>query len=301
VVLGFNLLVILWGALVRASRSGEGCGDRWPLCNGVVIPHAAQIATLIEFTHRATTGIAFVLVAAMAVWAFLRYRHELVWPAAAASFVFLITEALLGAGLVLFNYAGAEVSAGRVVYLSAHLINTMLLVAAIALTAWWGARPGAGIRLAGADAGVCATSILALLAVAVTGAMTALGDTLFPASSLGAGFAADFSSAAPWLVKLRVVHPLIAVVAGVYVAAVAGRIGRGSRPARAVMALVTLQIAAGIFNLYLLAPVWMQLVHLLLADLLWIALVIFTAATFEKPSADSVVLPNRVLERLAER
>jgi heme a synthase len=305
VVLGFNLLVILWGALVRASRSGEGCGDHWPLCNGVVIPHAAQIATLIEFTHRATTGIAFVFVAAMAVWAFRRYRHELVWPAAAASLFFLITEALLGAGLVLFNYAGAEVSAGRVVYLSAHLINTMLLVATIALTAWWGARPGAGIRLKGRDASACATSILALLAVAVTGAMTALGDTLFPASSLGAGFASDFSSAAPWLVKLRVVHPLIAVVAGVTIAAVAERIGQGSRLARAVMALVTLQIAAGIFNLWLLAPVWMQLVHLLLADLLWIALVIFTAATVEKPSANSgtnsVVVPNRVLERLAER
>lgn len=293
--------MILWGALVRASRSGEGCGDRWPLCNGVVIPHAAQIATLIEFTHRATTGIAFLLVAAMAVWAFRRYRHELVWPAAAASLFFLITEALLGAGLVLFNYAGAEVSAGRVVYLSAHLINTMLLVAAIALTAWWAARPGAGIRLAGADAKFCATSMLALLAVAVTGAMTALGDTLFPASSLGAGFASDFSSAAPWLVKLRVVHPLIAVVAGVSVAAVAGRIGRARRPARAVMALVALQIAAGILNLYLLAPVWMQLVHLLLADLLWIALVIFTAATVEKSSAGSVVVPDSVLERLAER
>jgi heme a synthase len=273
---------------VRASRSGEGCGDRWPLCNGVVIPHAAQIATLIEFTHRATTGIAFVLVVAMAVWAYLRYRHELVWPAAAASLFFLITEALLGAGLVLFNYAGSTVSAGRVVYLSAHLINTMLLVAAIALTAWWGARPGAGIRLAGADAGFCATSMLALLAVAVTGAMTALGDTLFPAASLGAGFATDFSSAAPWLLRLRVVHPLIAVAAGIYVAAVAGRIGRARRPARAVMALVALQIAAGIFNLFLLAPVWMQLVHLLLADLLWIALVIFTAATIEKPSAGSV-------------
>src|ERR1700747_2900428 len=98
-VLGFNILVILWGALVRASRSGEGCGDHWPLCNGVVIPHAAQIATLIEFTHRATTGIAFILVAAMAVWGFRRYRYELVWPAAAASLFLLITEALLGAGL----------------------------------------------------------------------------------------------------------------------------------------------------------------------------------------------------------
>ena len=39
-VLGYNLLVIVWGAYVRASGSGAGCGNHWPLCNGVVVPNA---------------------------------------------------------------------------------------------------------------------------------------------------------------------------------------------------------------------------------------------------------------------
>src|SRR5579884_3826904 len=127
-VLAYFIAVILWGALVRASGSGAGCGDKWPLCNGVVIPHGAQIATLIEFTHRATTGIAFFSVVAMAIWAFRSFRDEPVWPAAAASVFFIVTEALLGAGLVLFDYVGSNVSVGRVMYLSAHLINTLVML-----------------------------------------------------------------------------------------------------------------------------------------------------------------------------
>ena len=51
----YNVLVILWGALVRASGSGAGCGNHWPLCNGQVIPVSPGWHTVIEFTHRQMT------------------------------------------------------------------------------------------------------------------------------------------------------------------------------------------------------------------------------------------------------
>jgi heme A synthase len=280
-VLGFNLLVIAWGALVRASGSGEGCGDHWPLCNGTVLPHAAQIATLIEFTHRATTGLALIGVVAMTLWAFRAFPVGPVRKAAAASLILILTEALLGAGLVLFRYVGNDVSIGRAVYLSAHLINTLLMLGAMALTAWWGAgHPPA--QISGPHTRWIFGALLAALAIAVTGAITALSDTLFPATSLQAGLAADFSGAAPWLVRLRIWHPVIAVLASGYILTVA--LSTRRRPwGRVVSALVVLQLTAGVVNLELLAPVWMQLLHLLLADLLWIALVIFAAAAMEQP------------------
>jgi heme A synthase len=281
IVLGFNLLVILWGALVRASKSGEGCGDHWPLCNGTVIPHAAQIATLIEFTHRVTTGIAFISVVVMTVWAFRAYRHEPVWPTAAASLALIVSEALLGAGLVLFKFVGEDASAGRAIYLSAHLINTLLMLAALALTAWWGSGHR-GIEWSGAVGSTLGVAIVAAMAIAVTGAVTALSDTLFPVQTLRAGIQADLSAASPWLVKLRIWHPVIATAAGAYIALIVSNIEGAFRLRRAVLALIGLQLAAGMLNLLLLAPVWMQLAHLLIADLLWITLVLFAAAVLEK-------------------
>jgi heme A synthase len=280
-VLGFNLLVILWGALVRASKSGEGCGDHWPLCNGVVIPHAAQIATIIEFTHRASTGVAFLSVLAMAIWAFRAFRGQPVSRAASASLFFIVTEALLGAGLVLFKYVGADQSTGRAIYLSAHLVNTMLLLAAMALTAWWASGHRA-VELSGENTTTLALALVAALIIAITGAMTALSDTLYPVRSLSVGFTADFSAASPALVRLRVLHPVIALAASVYIVIAASTVGRSQRLGRVVIALVAVQLAAGMLNIWLLAPIWLQLVHLLLADLLWIALVLLAAEALEQ-------------------
>jgi len=283
-VLGFNVLVILWGALVRASHSGEGCGDHWPLCNGAAIPHAAQIATLIEFTHRATTGIAFFSVLTMAIWAFRSFRSQPVCKSAIASLVLIVTEALLGAGLVLFRYTGTNASAGRAIYLSAHLTNTLAMLAAMTLTAWW-ASGHRRIDWSKPQARLLGWAIAAAVLIAVTGAVTALSDTLFPDTSLRAGMAADFSSASPMLLRLRVLHPAIAIAAGIFIAIAAARFWRESRFANLVIALVILQTAAGGLNLVLLAPVWMQIVHLLFADLLWISLILFSASLLEQSPA----------------
>jgi len=287
-VLAYNILVILWGAYVRATGSGAGCGSHWPSCNGAVVPRQPQIETIIEFTHRLTSGLAFILVVVLLVWA-LR-AHPKGHPArlgAVLSMVFIIAEALVGAGLVLFGWVADDQSIGRVISISVHLVNTFLLLAALTLTAWW-ASGGERIVLRGQGASVWlfALGFLGVLVLGISGAITALGDTLFPSGSLAEGIAQDFATTAHFLVRLRVWHPLIAMLNGLYLALLGGLIylfratPHIQRLAITLGALFLAQLVAGLINLGLLAPVWMQLVHLLLADLVWIALVLLAAANF---------------------
>jgi cytochrome c oxidase assembly protein subunit 15 len=278
-MLGWNMLVILWGAYVRASGSGAGCGSHWPLCNGEVLPVAPRIETIIEFTHRVMSGVALVGVVALWLWsrAVFALGHR-VRRVALASFVFLITEAVLGAGLVLFNYVDKDQSVGRAFYLSLHLVNTLLLLGALVLTAWF--SRGAERISTRRSSFVMAALPIAIL-VSVAGAIAALGDTLFPATSLQQGFHQDFSAAANFLLRLRILHPALAILAGCYFVAVSVFVLRSKQQAQmatklaiGVAVLALAQLGAGAINLLLLAPVWMQITHLLLADSLWIGLVL---------------------------
>src|ERR1019366_2527076 len=97
-VLGYNLAVVLWGAFVRATGSGAGCGNHWPLCNGGLTPHSPAVAPIIEFTHRVTSGLDLALVALLVIWAFRGFPPgHAVRRMAVFSGVFLMTEALIGA------------------------------------------------------------------------------------------------------------------------------------------------------------------------------------------------------------
>jgi heme A synthase len=292
-VLAYNLGVVLWGAFVRATGSGAGCGNHWPLCNGTVAqgPEGAppSAATIIEFTHRLTSGLDLVLVALLVVWAFRRFpRQHPVRLGATLSALFLITEALIGAALVLLEHTAKNASVSRAYSLSTHLINTLTLLACLTLTAWWsterpapnGATSASGSR--GRAVWMAGVSLASVVVLGVSGAITALGDTLFPVSSLAAGLAQDLDPAANIFLRLRLFHPLIAVAVAAWllfyaVSSASRRPGVGRR-AWSLVALLGAQIVAGVVNLLLLAPVWMQVVHLLLADLLWITLVLLSAA-----------------------
>ncbi|HVN06370.1 MAG TPA: COX15/CtaA family protein [Bryobacteraceae bacterium] len=282
-VLAYNMLVVLWGAFVRATGSGAGCGNRWPLCNGVVVPRAASVQTIIEFTHRVMSGVAILGVCGLCLWAFLLFpRGRRARLFAALSAVFLFAEALLGAGLVLFRYVEHNASAGRAVYLSAHLVNTQILLAMLALTAWFGAE-GASRRWHAAPRVVMAALPVAVI-VAVSGAIAALGDTLFPARSVSAGIHQEFAANAAALLRMRALHPVIAALGSAVVLMAAITALRSPRPAAvhcgyAVALLLFVQLAAGVINIFLLAPVWMQITHLLIADLLWISLVVTALET----------------------
>jgi heme A synthase len=277
-VLAWNLFVVLWGAYVRASGSGAGCGNHWPLCNGDVVPRAPRLETIIEFTHRMTSAVSLLATGWLAVWSVRRFpRDHPVRRYALLSVVFLFAEALLGAGLVLFEFVASNASVGRAFYLSLHLVNTQFLVAALALTAWYSRT---GVPDAVHPSSRVIAALPAALVVSVTGAIAALGDTLFPVTSLAEGMRQDISTASSFLLRLRGLHPVLAILAAGYFAYTAISVLR-SRPrpltsqiALAVIVLALAQLGAGAINITLLAPVWMQLFHLLLADLLWLSLVL---------------------------
>jgi len=296
-----TLLVILWGAYVRASRSGDGCGAHWPLCNGSVVPDATHAKTLVEFAHRATSGLAFLLVVALVVWAFRTFkRGHPARAAAVASGVLIVTESLIGAGLVLLRLVADNASVARALYLSVHLVNTFLLVAALALTAWCATEAAASrVRLREIFRGRAGLALASALVLGVSGAVAALGATLFPESAQAAPAPSETSPSAQLLFSLRhyKLHPLLALLVGGYLfyfALGAYRTsGAGSswvrRWAVSVLALVLAQTGAGLLNAALLAPVWLQLVHLLLADLLWLALVLLSASSLARQTEPRTV------------
>jgi len=286
-VLGYNLLVILWGAYVRATGSGAGCGSHWPLCNGEVIPHQPQIETIIEFTHRLMSGLALILVVVLFIWGFRAYsKGHPVRLGVSFSLFFIITEALVGAGLVLLELVADDASVGRAISIVVHLLNTFLLLAALTITVYW-ASGGKAVRLhRGLDLWLIGIGLVATMVVGASGALAALGDTLFPVQSLAEGIRQDFSATAHFLVRLRILHPTISILVGIYLILATGVINLQTkdaalhRIARVLTILVTVQLGAGFLNVLLLAPVWMQILHLLLADLVWITLVLLAAVNF---------------------
>jgi heme A synthase len=311
-VLAYNILVILWGAFVRATGSGAGCGSHWPLCNGEVVPRAPGVETIVEFAHRVTSGVSLILVLALIIWGWRLYSAgSPVRKALVASGVFIIIEALIGAWLVLAGLTAENDSIARAVSMALHLVNTFLLLAALALVAWW-ASGGEPIRLRGQGAHgqdlLVAGWLLALFAtiiVGMSGAVTALGDTLFPSESLLEGFRDDFSPTAHILVRARVLHPAIAVASAVF-AVLLGRLIAAKRPdprtqnfSTIQISLFVVQVFVGALNVALLAPVWMQLVHLGLAVAVWLSLIFLGASAFAEREAR--VKPEAALAGRAAR
>ncbi|MBN2503702.1 MAG: COX15/CtaA family protein [Anaerolineales bacterium] len=280
-VVAYHVFVILWGAFVRASGSGAGCGSHWPTCNGQVIPRPEQIETLIEFFHRVTSGLAGVFVIVLLVWAFRRYPKASFgrWMAV-LSLIFVIVEGGIGAALVRFELVAGDTSAIRGLVVALHLVNTLVLLTFLTLAAWHASGREHAVRVKRpGTAWMLGIGLAGLVIVSTAGAVTALGDTLFPAESLQAGVLQDLDPTAHFLIRLRVIHPMIAVAVSVYLLAIAGVLletkanVRVSSSIRALRIVIALQLVGGLVNVILLAPVWMQIIHLLLADLLWIILI----------------------------
>jgi heme A synthase len=270
ITLAVTTVVIVWGAVVRATGSGAGCGNHWPLCDGVVVPLAPEASTIIEYTHRLTSGMAMILSLVLLVWS------RRVFPAghaarrwAVATFVLMMVEALIGAGIVLLGLVEDNASALRAGYIAGHLVNTMLLVGAMTGTIYSAQLAvGDSKRAAGGQRPASSARRVALvlmMVVAASGAVVALGDTLFPHASLREGIAADLDPTSHFLIRLRVWHPVLAVVA-------AGLTIFAFRHPM-ITTLVLLQAGLGVLNLLMLAPLWLQMVHLLGSNILWTAMV----------------------------
>lgn len=276
-VLGYTIAVILWGAYVRATGSGAGCGEHWPLCNGVALPRSPSVETMIEFTHRLTSGLSLLLVVGV-VWAARRVfvAGHRARAAAWAALAFMIGEALIGAGLVLFGLVGQNDSHARAVVMAVHLANTFFLLAALTLVARWASAPpreGPSLFTPGGW-GVLAGYV----ALGVSGAVTALGDTLYPVDSLTPGIPPELSAGGLLLIQLRAYHPWIAVVAVIGISAWIRRAGLAATFGSLTVTVLSVGLAVGALNVLLRAPVWLQLVHLLIADVGWVLLVLVADA-----------------------
>ncbi|MCB2179957.1 COX15/CtaA family protein [bacterium] len=290
-LVAYNVMVILWGAVVRSTGSGAGCGNHWPLCNGEVIPTAPQITTIIEFSHRMSSMLDGFLVIFLV---FLAYRHygkrSSVFHWALAALVVIIIEGMLGRLLVVQDWVADNVSIIRAVVVAVHLVNTYILLLTLTITAWKAnlkieVSPRKNKR-ANTLVGIGLGSAIIFSAM---GAVTALGDTLFPAEALFTGVPHDLEGAGRFLVQLRVIHPILAILTAGYLSFVVwyllnqGLGGRVERRGKWLVGVIAVQVMAGGFTVLTLAPLFMQILHLLLADVFWISLVLFSLEVYYSP------------------
>jgi heme A synthase len=291
-VLAYNIVVILWGVFLRASKSGDGCGQYWLTCNGEVIPSAPQLKTIIEFTHRITSTLDGILVIILLVWAFLIWfshkseRKNYLLKAAIGSFIFVTIEGLIGAGLVLTGNTSETLTEARPFWMAGHLINTLILLTFLSLTAWFasGGKPF-NIKAQPKVLLLLGLAVAGIFLIGISGSVAALSSMLFPSATLSEGFAKDFSETSNILLRLRVGHPILSVSVGVYLIFLAGWLkskARGNfwiqRSANVLSILVLIQFASGALTLLTLAPIIMQIIHLFLADAVWIAFVLLSAS-----------------------
>ncbi|MCH2110149.1 MAG: COX15/CtaA family protein [Polyangiaceae bacterium] len=280
--LAYSILVILFGAVVRITGSGAGCGQHWPTCKGEILHLPQALETVIELFHRLTSGGALL---GSVVLCLLGYRWSTarsVRRSGLAVALFMVGESLVGAALVLLKYVGDNDSVGRAIIMAAHLLNTSLLLFAFLSVilslkarlqpAWMdGMQQKVDSRESRRWLAFLGTALFGV--VAASGAITALGDTLYPLQEGAGGWhaAADtMSLGAHFLVRLRVIHPILAISSAGILFWGAGRLGTSALIQKGLRVTVALQVVAGFMNIALNAPGWMQVLHLALANAIWI-------------------------------
>ncbi|MCL6527161.1 MAG: COX15/CtaA family protein [Thermaceae bacterium] len=291
VVLAVTLAVIVWGDVVQATGSGDGCGAHWPTCQGALIPKGSGLAQFIEFFHRVTSGVSLLLVLGLLLWSRRVFpKGHLARLGAVLAVIFIFTESLLGAGLVLFRLVAQDTSVARAVMAPLHFVNTLLLVASVALTAWWSVRPQKpSLQGQGAVGWALGVGVAGIVAVCISGAITSLGDTLFPVHNTTEAVARALTPGEHFLVRLRIYHPFIASAVSLYTVLAAGFIA-AQRPspdtrrlARLVGVVFVVQLLIGMVNIRLAVPLWTQLTHLLFSDLAWITWLLLGASALVAP------------------
>ncbi len=299
VLLAYLLGVILFGAWVRISGSGAGCGEHWPTCHGELVPTHRGSAMAIELTHRVTSAASGLLAIVLPLWAWRRFpKGHAVRAASLGTLLLIVVEGGIGAGLVLNRLVGEDASALRALVVALHLVNTLLLTACSALALYWSLVPprlslGAAWARAGAERYAYALWLVGLVLISATGAVTALGDTLF-VNPAGVPMASP-PAADHFLVQLRVVHPIAAVLLSLCGGGIVYWLVQRDRLRRAALglgALLAAQLVLGAVNVVSGAPGALQLAHLLLAQLVWLTSVVLLLGALERVS-DSRSIPSR--------
>lgn len=288
VIIAYTIAIILWGAWVRLSGSGDGCGDHWPLCNGEVVPSELIKKTWIEYSHRISTAVYGVLILAQ-VWLtrrlFPRNHPSRFW--ALMTLLFTITEALIGRQLVKAGLVNESTDLSRLIVMPLHLINTSLLLFSGVMTAESVEHGGSPRRALSPEARRKGGAyVIGLSLVLISGAIAALGSHLMPSESLLHGLAKDMAADSHPAVRLRLFHPLLALTVPVALVTFA-RISTASNPHshhslqaiwyRRFVITLCCAVVVGVATLGLLAPLWLKVTHLLMTNIL---VVVFSLCVF---------------------
>jgi heme a synthase len=280
--LAATLMLVAIGGLVRATKSGLGCGTDWPDCLGRLTPQLHDRAMVIEFSHRAAAGIVVILLTALVLVALARHRDRprIVWTSVGA-LALVIFQALLGAAVVIFELHADLV----VVHLAAALSLVALLVYLRVTLMGEGLDRDEVNRHVARRAGAAAVAVLVLLLVGSY--LSGIGENVgFPDWPLIEGrLLPDLSVD---ITALHWVHRVLAAVGGAIVFVVCWGIAKdgearphAARFARIAMALYGIELLIGAAN------VWTQsnqalnsasiTLHLALGALIWASLIAVAA------------------------
>jgi cytochrome c oxidase assembly protein subunit 15 len=272
----YTIIIIAWGAWVRISGSGDGCGDDWPLCKGMAIPTGEAVKTWIEVSHRYSTMFFGFLVLAQ-LWmiqrTFPKGHPTRRWVV--ATLVFTVTEALIGRLLVVYGLVHESTSHARLFIMPLHLINTSLLLFAEVMTAESVLFGDRELRTLSPFAKKTGTAVLiSSIVLLTTGAIAALGSHLFPSLSLMEGLTKDFAQGAHPALRLRILHPTLALILPIalwYILSNSTLEAPNRFPTsmyRSFGAAILVMLVIGVATLVTLAPVWLKLSHLTMANVL---------------------------------
>lgn len=286
-ILLFTVAVIISGDIVQATESGAGCGDSWPKCDGTLIPAFADVHVAIEFIHRMLTSVLSFGYLGLLIGGYLLFgRKHPVWRSILFSTAILLVEILLGASLVLFGWVEDNATWGRVIADSFHVVNTLVLLGSLVLIIFL-SRPDGGILVAKSNPKrrYLIFAMLIVILITVTGTINSLADTLY----LSDHVVVEETPIAQLLVSVRAIHPLIAIIGGFAIIGLLYLVieepsAQKSALGFAVFGVIFLQFLSGVFNIVLLTPVETQIIHLGLADTLWILLVFFSLYNWRKVS-----------------
>ena len=264
-----SVFSIIAGAIVRATGSGDGCGASWPTCNGEIIPELDTPSELIEFSHRSVSGVLLIITLIIFVKSFKdevpTLQKKIIWSLT----FFVLLEALIGAVIVIYEWVGMNSSAPRIIAVPLHLVNTFGLLGAYTLL-FHLTRNSKTTLNNFFDRGFKIGLFLFLLSGA-TGSIAALADVIFPSESFITGLAEDFDTNSEVLTRLRILHPIVASALSLYLYSEANRLQNEYQViTKNIKLLILLGVLLGVSNVISNIILPLSILHLLMADLLWI-------------------------------
>lgn len=279
----YTLAVVAWGVYLRASNFGDGCGSNWPMCGDNVDPIKGPIATLVESTHRLSTMLLGVLSLVVIVWAYKSFEKGHLARKFSGLFLFMVLfEGWIGRYLVKRDLVTVNDTVERAVWMGVHVLSTFLLLGALVGAALSASRiRPITLKSQGAVGWLLGVGFVGTMLLGVSGAIAAFGNQVDPAVY---GLADRLKPTAFWAHKLSVAHPIGAVSIGLYLMLMSSLVQHLRQDpfvrnaSRTLIGVLIVQGIVGGANILLKAPVALQMIHLVLADLNWITVVVLAIA-----------------------